>query len=49
MVLTREYVAEDPVYLKGKYTGSDKVETADQPYTRDDCKELGLLDYSKAP
>jgi hypothetical protein len=47
MTLTRQYIAEDPVYLKGQYTGSDTVQVADQPYTEDTCEELGLLDYSK--
>jgi hypothetical protein len=47
MMLTRRYVAEDPVYLKGQYTGSDTVQVADQPYIDDRCKELGFVDYSK--
>jgi hypothetical protein len=47
MMLTRSYVAEDPVYLKGQYTGSDMVQVADAPYVDDNCKELGYLDYSK--
>ena len=47
MALTRSYTAEDPVYLKGKYSGSDVVQIADQPYTTDKCAELGLIDYSK--
>ena len=47
LALTRSYVAEDPVYLKGKYTGSDFVQPADAPYAQDHCSELGLLDYSK--
>jgi hypothetical protein len=46
-VLTRSYVAEDPVYLKGKYSGSDTVDVADAPYAPDRCKEQGFLDYSK--
>jgi len=45
--LTRSYTAEDPDYLKGQYTGSDVVEIADQPYTSDNCKEQGFIDYSK--
>ena len=32
MALTRSYSAEDPVYLKGKYTGSDTIFVADAPY-----------------
>lgn len=45
--LTRSYIAEDPDYLKGQYSGSDVVEVADQPYTDDKCKEQGFIDYSK--
>ena len=47
MKLTRSYVAEDPDYLKGQYTGSDIVEIADQPFAADNCKEQGFIDYSK--
>jgi hypothetical protein len=47
MVLTRSYVAEDSVYLKGKYSGTDTVDIADAPYAPDKCKEQGFLDYSK--
>jgi hypothetical protein len=47
MALSRSYVATDPVYLKGEYRGSDTVYVADAPYVADNCKELGLLDYSK--
>jgi hypothetical protein len=45
--LTRSYTADDPVYLKGQYTGSDTVQIADAPYVDDNCKELGYLDYSQ--
>jgi hypothetical protein len=45
--LTRTYEATDPVYLQGTYKGSDVVEIADAPYTEDNCRELGLIDYSK--
>ena len=45
--LTRSYIAEDPEYLKGQYTGSDTVGVADQPFTRDNCKDQTLVDYSK--
>jgi hypothetical protein len=45
--LTRSYEATDPVYLQGAYKGSDVVEVADAPYTEDNCRELGLIDYSK--
>ena len=47
MKLTRSYAAEDPVYLKGQYTGSDVIQVADAPYTQDKCKEQGFIDYSK--
>jgi hypothetical protein len=45
--LTRSYVAEDPVYLKGKFTGSDTVLLADAPYNPGKCQELNFIDYSK--
>jgi hypothetical protein len=45
--LTREYTAEDPVYMKGQYKGSDVVEVADAPYTTDHCKEQAFIDFSK--
>jgi hypothetical protein len=47
MMLTRSYVADDPVYLKGQYSGSDTVQIADLPYKPDPCKELGNINYSK--
>jgi hypothetical protein len=47
LILTRSYVVEDPVYLKGQYIGSDSVQVADAPYVDDNCRELGYLDYSK--
>jgi hypothetical protein len=47
MKLTRSYVADDPVYLKGEYTGSDTIQPADAPFTADNCKEQGFIDYSK--
>jgi hypothetical protein len=47
MTLTRSYVADDPVYFKGQYTGSDTIQVADAPYAPDQCKELGFVDYSK--
>jgi len=49
MALTRSYSAEDPVYLKGKYTGSDTIFVADAPYNPGKCKELNFIDYSKQP
>ena len=47
MKLTRSYTVEDPVYLKGQAKGQDVVEPADQPYTRDSCKDQQFVDYSK--
>ncbi|HYR85444.1 MAG TPA: DUF6152 family protein [Terriglobia bacterium] len=47
VALTRRYVAEDPVYLKGQYTGSDTVLIADAPYNPGKCQELNFIDYSK--
>jgi hypothetical protein len=40
MALTREYVAEDPVYFTDRYTGSDTVLVADVPYVAHPCDEL---------
>jgi hypothetical protein len=47
MMMTRSYTAEDPVYFKGQFSGSDVIQVADLPYKPDPCKELGFLDYSK--
>ena len=47
MALTRAYSAEDPVYLKGKYTGGDTILVADAPFNPGKCKELNFIDYSK--
>jgi hypothetical protein len=47
MSLTRSYTAEDPVYLKAKYTGSDTILVADAPFNPGKCKELNFIDYSK--
>ena len=38
--LTRDYVAEDPVYFTDKYAGSDTVLVADVPYEPHPCSEL---------
>jgi hypothetical protein len=45
--LTRSYAAEDAMYLKGKYTGSDTILVADAPFNPGKCKELNFIDYSK--
>lgn len=47
MSLTRAYSADDPIYLKGRYTGSDVIQPADAAFTEDRCKEQGFIDYSK--
>jgi hypothetical protein len=47
MKLSRAYEAEDPTYLKGKYTGSDVIQPADASYTEDHCKDQSFIDYSK--
>jgi len=47
MKMTRAYTAEDPDYLKGQYTGSDVVAIADQPFTKDNCKDQTLVNYSQ--
>jgi uncharacterized protein DUF6152 len=47
MSLTRSYTAEDAMYLKGKYTGSDTVYVADAPFDPGKCQELNFIDYSK--
>jgi hypothetical protein len=45
--LTRAYEAEDPVYLKGKYTGSDIIYIADAPFNPGKCADTNFIDYSK--
>jgi hypothetical protein len=47
VALTRNYTAEDPVYLKGQYTGSDTLYVADAPFNPGKCRELNFIDYSK--
>jgi hypothetical protein len=47
MSLARSYVADDPVYLKGKYSGADTVNLADAPFNPGKCQELNFIDYSK--
>jgi hypothetical protein len=47
MALTRSYTADDAVYLKGKYTGSDTILVADAPFNPGKCQELNFIDYSK--
>ena len=38
--LTRSWVAEDPTYFNGSYTGQDGVEIADIPYEPYNCSDL---------
>ena len=38
--LTRAYRAEDPLYLKGPYTGQDMMALSDEPYVPYNCVEL---------
>ncbi len=45
--LTRSYVAEDPVYLQGQYTGSDRVLPANASYALDDCDDRGQEAFSE--
>jgi hypothetical protein len=40
LVLTREYVAEDPVHFADRYVDSDTVLPADAPFAVDRCEEL---------
>jgi hypothetical protein len=40
MVLTRDFVAEDPVYFTDRYVGRDQVLVADVPYVAHPCNEL---------
>jgi hypothetical protein len=48
LALTRNYVAEDPLYFTDQYVGSDIVKPADAPFAVDTCRELTYIDYSEA-
>jgi hypothetical protein len=39
-VLTRDYVATDPVYFTDQYVGRDQVLVADVPWVAHPCNEL---------
>lgn len=39
-ILTRTYRAEDPLYLKGPYTGVDRMALSAEPYVPYNCVEL---------
>ena len=45
--LTRTYEADDAVYLKGIYKGSDVIGIADAPYAQDKCKDQTFINYSQ--
>jgi len=48
VALARTYTAEDPVYLRGKYSGGpDTIFVADAPFNPGKCQELNFIDYSK--
>jgi hypothetical protein len=38
--LTRSWVADDPLYFEGEYTGRDVVHISDVPYQRIPCEDL---------
>ena len=48
MALNRSYATEDPVYLKGKYTGSDVVFPADAPFDPGKRREPNFSDCLEA-
>jgi hypothetical protein len=37
--LTREYVAEDPLYFSGQYKGTDTMYAAEVPYSKYNCDD----------
>ena len=43
--LTRAYTAEDAVYLKGVYKGSDTVSVADAPFNPGKCQDTSFIDH----
>ncbi len=50
MALTRDYVATDPLYLVGEYSGSDTVLVSDLPYTgTTECEDRTYLDTPSEP
>jgi len=49
MALRRDYVAEDPLYFEGRYTGSDTVLISDLPYHgTSECEDRTYRDASSA-
>ena len=47
--LRRTYVAEDPLFFSGQYTGSDNVFIADLPYESYNCDERGYVTAGGGP
>ena len=45
--LTRSWVAEDPLYFEGQYTGSDIVHVSDVPYQPTACEDLSYKSSSE--
>ncbi len=45
--LTRDYVADDPLYYTDHYAGADTVLPADAPFAQDRCEELTYRNYSR--
>jgi hypothetical protein len=44
--LTRSWVAEDPLYFEGEYTGRDVVHISDIPYQQTPCEDLSYKSSS---
>jgi hypothetical protein len=44
--LTRSWVAEDPLYFEGEYTGRDVVHVSDVAYQRTPCEDLSYKSSS---
>jgi hypothetical protein len=44
--LTRSWVAEDPLYFEGEYTGRDVVHISDVPYQQTPCEDLSYRSSS---
>ena len=43
LALTREFVAEDPLYYQQPYKGSDVVHPSNVPYEADACDDRSLF------
>jgi hypothetical protein len=44
--LTRTWIAEDPLYFEGEYTGRDVVHISDVPYQQTPCEDLSYKSSS---